>query len=347
VSAAAQAQTHESIKIDEAWLSKWQEDVIDPDLPVVDVHHHLWVHSGRYLLDELLADTGSGHNVRSSVFVQCRSMYRADGPAEMRPVGETEFVNGAAAMSASGHYGPARLCAGIIGWADLTLGAKAVPVLEAHIRAGNGRFRGIRVTSSHDPDPALWPGPARSIPGLLTDSGFREALGSFAQLGLLFEPIVFHHQLPELIAVARAFPDTQFVLNHAGGILTRGKYATQTEEVYALWRKHMKELARSPNVAVKVGGMARRTPGVTFPKLERPPSSQDLAGHWRRYFEACIEDFGADRCMFESNFPVDKSCYSYRVVWNAFKRITANYSAAEKAALFSENAYRIYRLNRV
>jgi L-fuconolactonase len=343
---SADASSHADVAVNEAWLNKHQEEVVEPDLPIVDVHHHLWMHSGGYMFEQLLADVNSGHNVRASVFCQCRSMYRADGPAEMRPIGETEFVNGVAAMSASGQFGPARLCSGIIGYADLQLGDRAGAVLEAHVQAGNGRFKGIRGTASWDEDAALWPGPGRSVPGLLMDPAFRKGYVHMGRLGLLFEPSVFHPQISDVTDLARAFPDTGIVLNHIGGPITRGRYAKLTEEVFAQWKASMAELAGCPNVYVKLGGLARRTPGVTFNKLDMPPSSEDLARRWKAYIETTIELFGPERCMFESNFPIDKSCYSYRVVWNAFKRICADYSPAEKAALFSESAYRIYGLER-
>jgi predicted TIM-barrel fold metal-dependent hydrolase len=331
---------------DPEFLARHDEAVLDPELPIIDPHHHLWDHGYRYLFDEFLDDIGSGHNIRASVFVQCDAMYRADGDPDFAPVGETEFVNGVAAMSASGGYGPARICAGIVGYADLQLGERVDAVLEAHVRAAASRFRGIRGRSVWDRDPSI-KGSAKDFPpGLLLDSKFREGYRRLAEYGLSFDSWLFHPQIPELADLASKFPGTTIILDHVGGPLAIGQYAGKSDEVFALWRRNLEELARRENVFVKVGGLAMHLFGFNLDSGHRdtPAPSETLAELWRPYMETCIELFGARRCMFESNFPVDKRGASYRVLWNALKRIAAGASADEKAALFSDSARRAYQL---
>jgi L-fuconolactonase len=329
----------------DAWLALTQEEILEPGLPICDPHHHLWdFPNHRHLLPELLADTGSGHNVRSTVFVECTSMYRADGPAELRPVGETEFVNGAAAMAASGRYGEARACAGIVSFADLQLGAKVAEVLRAHIAAGNGRFKGIRHAAGWDASDEIRKSHTNPPPHLMADKIFREGFAQLRPLGLSFDAWFYHPQMPELTDLARAFPEQPIVLDHLGGPLGIGPYAGRRDEIFDSWRKSIRDLAACPNVYAKVGGLGMKISGLDFHKAERPPSSEQLAAAWRPYVETAIEAFGAKRCMFESNFPVDKVSATYALYWNAFKRLAAGASAAEKAALFHDTAVRFYRL---
>jgi predicted TIM-barrel fold metal-dependent hydrolase len=329
------------------WLGRRPaEAALEPDLPIIDPHHHFWdtPQRGRYLLPELLADIG-GHNITATVFLECRSMYRKDGPAEMAPVGEVEFVNGIAAMSASGGYGPCRVTGAIIGHADLTLGARVREVLEAEIRVGGGRFRGIRHGASWDGSEAIQKFATRAVPPhLVRDPKFREGFAQLAPLGLSFDSWQYHPQLPDAIDLARAFADTTIILNHVGGALGVGPYAGRRPEILASWKRDIGELARCPNVNVKLGGIGMTSFGFDFHERELPPSSEDLATAWRQYIEPCIEAFGADRCMFESNFPPDKQSGGYTELWNAFKRITSGASAAEKRALYSGTAARVYRL---
>jgi L-fuconolactonase len=329
--------------IRQEWLDRRVEEILAPDLPIVDPHHHLWDRPGwRYLLDELLADLNSGHNIVATVFLQCRAMHRAGGPEPLRPVGETEFVNGVAAMSASGGFGPTRVCAGIVGHADLTLGAPVREVLEAHLRAGGDRFRGIRHSNAWD---ASVPRPTNAPrPDLLAEADFRAGFAQLAPLGLSFDAWLYHPQIPELTALARAFPDTPIVLNHVGGPLGLGAYAGRRAEMIAAWSASIRDLATCPNVSVKLGGLGMPLTGLGFHEQAEPPSSERLAEASRPYFETCIAAFGTDRCMFESNFPVDKESFSYAVYWNACKRLTQGASATEKAALFSGSAARFYRI---
>jgi predicted TIM-barrel fold metal-dependent hydrolase len=336
-----------------AWLALTPEEVLEPALPICDPHHHLWdFETHRYLLPDLLADLYSGHNVRSTVFVQCTAFYRADGPEALRPLGETEFVNGAAAMCASGRYGPARACAAIVGFADLSLGARVEPVLEAHLalaggNPGGGRFRGIRHIVAHDPSAEIRPSSSNPPPGLMADARWREGFARLAPLGLTFDAWLYHPQIDELTALARAFPEQPIVLDHVGGPLGIGPYAGKRDEVFPPWRQAMGELARCPNVFVKLGGLGMKIIGYDFHKRPRPPGSEELATLWRPSIETCIEAFTPARCMFESNFPVDKVSGSYRVYWNAFKRLAAGASAAEKAALFHDTAARFYGLGSI
>jgi predicted TIM-barrel fold metal-dependent hydrolase len=329
----------------EDWLAQYAEEVIDPARPIVDPHHHLWDRGGqRYLIEEITADIASGHNIVATVYVEARSMYRANGAEALRPVGEIEFANGAAAMSASGGYGSAAICAGIVGHVNLLLGDGARPVLEAEIAAGGGRFRGIRHSSAWDADANVAHMYATRPKGLLLDPTFRKGFACLAPLGLSFDAWLFHPQIGELADLARAFPDTRIILDHCGGPVGLGSYAGRRDEIFVGWKASIKDIAKCPNVVVKLGGLAMRLLGYDFHERAMPPSSEDAAAAWRPYIETCIEAFGPNRAMFESNFPPDKGQCSYQVIFNAFKRIAAPCSEAEKTALFSKTAADVYRL---
>jgi L-fuconolactonase len=331
-------------------LPRILEEPLDAEMPICDPHHHLWDRiaredrpSDRYLLDELTEDIGGGHNIVKTVFVECRSMYREDGPEEMKCVGETEFVQGIAAQSASGQYGATRVAAGIVSHANLTLGAAASEVLEAHIAASRNRFRGIRHSSVWDASPEFtrYMTPPK---GLLLDSKFREGFACLQRYGLSFDAWLYHPQITELADLARAFPDTTIVLDHIGGIIGIGPYAGKREEIFQQWKSSMAELSNCPNVVVKLGGLGMPVCGFGWDERELKPDSIELAEAMAPYYLWCIEKFGVDRCMFESNFPVDKASYSYTILWNSFKRICEDFSPAEKAALFHDTAVRVYRL---
>jgi len=339
------------------------EPILDPDLPIVDPHHHLWDRTAllphlpppthgfeqiirrvpRYLLDELLADMTSGHKVVATVYLECGAFYRPDGPDHLKPVGEIEAVNGLAAIADSGVYGPAKPCAGIIGHANLTRGAAARETLEAQIAASH-RFRGIRHSASHDPDSAVLGPLVRTPAGLYRDAAFREGFAQLAPLGLSFDAWLLEPQLPDLIDLAQAFPDTPIVLDHVGTPLGIASYAGRREERFDIWRDNIRTLAQCPNVTVKLGGLAMVFPAFPSCLSETPAPSTQLAAEWGPYLETCIEAFGPDRCMFESNFPVDILSCDYATLWNAFKVFAAGYSADEKTALFSGTAARVYRL---
>ena len=341
VSTATQAANYLGVRKD--WLARRTEEILDPELPIIDPHHHLWDRPNwRYLLDDLLADTRSGHNILGTVFVEAHAFHRADSPDEMKPVGEVEFVNGICAMTASGHYGKVRV-AGIVGNADLALGGAVEPVLQALERAGGGRFRGIRHITAWDEDPQVRNPAFKRGPGQMADPKFREGLGVLARLGHTFDAWLYHPQLADVAALADAVPNAKIVLNHCGGQV--GINAYKRDEVFPQWKRSIEELAKRPNVYVKLGGQGMRICGFGFEKMDDPPSSQTLADAWRPTMEACIAAFGTNRTMFESNFPVDKGSYSYPVFWNACKLLAKGASANEKADLFMGTAKRFYRLD--
>ncbi|MGY8685634.1 amidohydrolase family protein [Bradyrhizobium sp. UFLA05-153] len=332
------------------------ESIIEPELAMCDPHHHLWdfpqlswPHSQgptHYLLAELLADISSGHRVESTVYVEAGAFYRGHGPEPLRCVGETEFAGGMAAMAASGRYGPVLVCEGIVGRADLAAGASVADVLEAHIRAGNGRFKGIRFGGQFDPDPDIrrmhgWRPPA----GLYSMPKFREGFVKLRELGLCFDALEYHTQIGEVTELADAFPDVRIVLGHAGMPLGIGSYAGKRDEVFAAWKSAIDDLAQRENVYVKLGGLGMVHGGFGFWCRDPKAGSRELAVAWRPYVETCIEAFGPCRSMFESNFPVDGATCDYKTLWNAFKLIAAGASGEEKAWLFKRSARRFYQLD--
>ena len=328
------------------WLDLHREEAIEPALPIVDAHHHLYEKPRpRYLFADLLADAACGHNIVATVYMQSLSMYRQDGPEHLRSVGETEFANGYAAMAASGVYGPVRACAGIVGLGQLDIEpAKVGEALDAHIRAGNGRFRGVRHITFWDADPRVQPPSPDRTPGMLGDARFRAGFALLAPRRLSFDAYVCFPQLPELADLARRFPGTAIVLNHLGGPVGAGPYAAR-DAVFEQWSASLRDLARLPNVAVKIGGLGMRVMGFAFHDRDVPPTSMELAEAWKPWVEETIQSFGPGRCMFESNFPPDRGSFSYGVLWNAFKRLAVGYAAHERAELFSGTAARVYRLN--
>ena len=326
------------------WLDQSREQPLEPELPICDPHHHLWDRpQDRYMLEDLVADA-EGHRVQKTVFVECMSMYNVDLPEALRPVGETEFVQGIAAQSASGQYGPTRVAAGIVGFADLCLGEAVDEVLEAHMRASPSRFRGIRHASGWHASDAIRNSHTRPHAGLLLEDTFRRGFACLEKRGLSFDAWLYHPQLHELLDLARAFEGTTIILDHVGGPLGIGPYAERRSEVVDSWRRVIGELSNCPNVLVKLGGLTMPICGFGFHERDRPPSSIELAETLGPYYLFCIEKFGPDRCMFESNFPVDKASCSYAVLWNAFKRISQGFDAQERAALFHDTAARAYRL---
>ena len=336
----AQTASRFAGQIDQDWLNLRSEPVLDPDLPIIDPHHHLWMRDGNvYLLPELLADIASGHNIVATVFEECHSMYRPGGPIEDRSLGETEFVTGVAAMGASGAFGATKTCARMVGQVDLMIGDRARPLLERHMIASGGRFAGIRQSTAWDGSDRIH----KVVPaaGMLLDSTFRAGFAAFSSLDLVFDAWVYHPQLGEVVDLAAAFPNTQIVLNHVGSPILGGPYAADRDKVFTDWRAGMTSLATHPNVTVKLGALPIRLPGGSVSK-DSPPSSEEVAAAWRPWLETSIALFGAERCMFESNFPVQKRRCSYQVVWNAFKRLAADASPAEKAALFAGTAARVY-----
>ena len=326
----------------EAWLAQVVEDAIDPDLPICDPHHHLWLDNGHtgwpYPMEKLHADTGTGHNVIRTVFLECHAEYRTDGPAHLRPVGETEFVAELAEQSVASEGAE---IAAIMGTADLLLGDGVEEVLAAHEEAGRGRFRGIRYITAQSDHKSLAMGtPA----GVMQDERYLTGLRKVAELGYTYDAFCYHPQLPELIEVARAVPEVTMVVDHLCGPLGVGPFKDQRAEVLAFWRTQMAELATCPNVFLKLGGIGMPMFGLRWDRQDVPPTSDELAAPWRDEIRFCIEQFGADRCMFESNFPVDKRGCSYAVLWNAFKKMTDDCSPAERTDLFHDAAARAYRI---
>jgi L-fuconolactonase len=325
-------------------MTSTPEAILEPDRVIVDPHHHLWPGQGRaaYLLGDLRADTGSGHRVEATVFIECLTGYRPDGPAALRTVGETEFVRPIAEASRDGRG--ARIAA-IVGATDLRLSGAVDEVLTAHIEAGGGLFRGIRHGGNWDASDAIRPGHHNPPPHLYLDDGFRAGFARLAPLGLTFEAWIYHTQLTELADLARAFPETPIVLDHFGGPLGIGPYADKRAEVFHAWRRDMEAVAANPNVFMKLGGMAMPLNGYGWHNDASPPSSEAFVAAQGDYYRAAIDLFSPARCMFESNFPVDKQSLPYATLWNAFKRIAAPFSEDEKDQMFRATATGFYRLD--
>jgi L-fuconolactonase len=330
---------------DKEWLALTPEPTLEPELPICDPHHHLWefrpepVPYQRYLLGELVEDLHSGHDVRATVFIEVKARYRTDGPEEMRPVGEIEFIDGLA-EGARGRYGT-QMAAAIIGYADLKRGERVTPVLDAMQVASPTRFRGVRHSVGWDASPDLV---KREIQGALASDQYRAGARVLARRGLCLETSLYHPQLDELAAFARAVPDLTIVLNHIGGLVRIGPYANRDDEVLSAWRRGIAAVAACPNVILKLGGVGQRRFGFDWHARAKPIGSVELAAALAPSMSYCIEQFGPTRCMFESNFPVDKVSYSYNVLYNAFKRLSKGYSPAERAGLFHDTATRVYRI---
>ncbi len=325
------------------WLKLTVETPLEPALPICDPHHHFWDRpEERYLVEELLQDVRGGHHIVSTVFIECRERWRKDGPEEMKPIGETEFVERIIGPSAK--HGQTAVAAGIVGFADLTLGPGVSRVLEAHLAASPKRFRGIRHSCTWDASPTVKTATPGIPRGLMFDSTFRAGLATLQKYGLSFEAWLYHPQLLEFASLARAVPDVPMILNHVGGLLGVGPYAGRRDEVFQVWRRGILEVATCPNVVVKLGGLGMLRCGFDWHMRTTPPTSIELVEATAPYYLYCIEQFGPNRCMFESNFPVDKLSYSYGVLWNSFKRMTQNFSTTERAALFHDTAVRVYRL---
>ncbi|MEE3015124.1 MAG: amidohydrolase family protein, partial [Chloroflexota bacterium] len=297
----------------------------------------------RYMIDEISRDVGSGHNIVQTVFVEVDAMYRSSGPEEMRPIGESEWVRGIGAQSDSGLYGRTKVATGIVGYANLNLGSRVEPVLEAMESVSSGRFRSVRHTCSWDAYEPLR-SPRSGWPGMMGETKFREGLSNLIDRGHSFDALVYHPQLSELTELVDAFPNGVFVLNHVGRPLGVGPYQGHRDEVYEIWKKDIATLAERSNVLVKVGGLGNRVSGFGWDTQPEPPNSQELVEKTSPYYLHTIEVFGPERCMFESNFPVDKNSYSYKTIWNSFKRMTQGFSSTEKAWLFHDTAAKAYRL---
>ena len=341
------------------------ETILEPDLPIIDPHHHLWDLSamvpmfpepyhpfietllpvGLYTFDQFNAEvSGSGHNIVGTIFMECGAFYNAAYGEALKTVGEVEFVNGVAAQSASGLYGNSRLCAGIVGHADLMLGSAAGDVLDALQSAAPARFRGIRHQGAWDADLEVLGPPFHAPAGLYQEAKFREGFAELGKRGMTFDAWVLEPQIKDVIDLARAFPDQPICLDHCGTPLGIASYKGRLEERFETWRADIQELAKCENVVVKLGGLAMAFCALPDKGPAAGMSSEQLAPMWQPYIETCIEAFGPKRAMFESNYPVDRWGAGYGVLWNTFKRLTQGASDEEKAALFAGNAARFYGL---
>lgn len=322
------------------------ETILDPGIPIIDAHHHLRDRpDSHYMFEDYLADVGAGHNIRASVYVESLAMARPDGPEVLRPIGEVEFANGVAAVSASGKYGPCRVASAIVGYADLTTGDNVAELLDRALATAPDRFRGIRQVTLDHPDPAVWgfvphPPPA----GILQNPGFRPGFKHLASRELSFDAAIFHHQLPELADLAGAFPETTIILNHMGQIAASVMDEQERQEAFAQWRSDLSALARNVNVMCKVGGLGQPFFGFGFEARPDVIGYLELASAWKSYVESAIEIFGVERCMMESNFPADGRSCGYVPLWNALKQIVSGASESEKTALFHGTAARVYRI---
>lgn len=335
--------------VNQQWLDLVEEESLEPELPICDPHHHLWDHPGsRYLLEDLLSDAQSGHNVVSTVFVECMSEYEKNSSVALAPVGETKFVQALADenanANANGNYGSTATAAAIVSFADLLLGDAVDEVLIAHIEASPNRFRGIRHACSWDASEEVRNSHTNPPPNLYLDEEFRKGFARLAEFDLTFDTWLYHTQLQELLSLAQAFPEQPIVLDHVGGPLGIGPYKGRRNEIYAAWKNDICKLAQCDNIVVKLGGLAMAINGFQWHKQELPPSSEQLAEATRPYLLHCIEQFGPERCMFESNFPVDKVSCSYNILWNSFKRVTSNFSDVDKKAMYHDTAVKFYSI---
>lgn len=331
--------------IDEEWVNSHQEPTIDPVMPIIDCHHHVWALGSPYLVPQLLVDLYSGHNIRATVYVEAaRFMFHAEGDPRFACLGEVEAINQIGESFATGLYGPSMACAGIVANPDLTQGAAVREVLERALAIAPDRLRGVRHMAAWDASPEVHQLMRPPPPNLMETASFREGFAQLAPLDMTFDSWCYHPQLPELIALADAFPQTRIAVNHAGGLIGQGPYARAGDDSFAAWRSAMRELAKRPNIFVKLGGLTQRLSGFDFSDRTAPATSEELAESWYPIIDTCIAAFGPSRAMFESNFPPDKAGCSYNVLWNAFKRLAKGYSDDEKRDLFAGTAARAYRL---
>ena len=327
------------------WLEQVVEEIVDPPREIVDPHHHLW-QGGRfydYMLPELWHDTDSGHNIKKTVFIECHSAYRREGPEHLKPIGETEFVAAVAEQSKQGSDNQA-VISGIIAHANLMLGDTVNEILDAHEEAGRGLFRGIRHAGAREEVPEALMIKGRGERDLFARADFRQGVKLLGSRGLTYESWHYHHQIKSYTELAQAVPDTAIILDHFGTPLGVGPYEGKREEIFEQWKIDIAELAKCENVYAKLGGMAMPDNGFWWHVNPVPPTSDEFVAAQKRYYLHTIDCFGPDRCMFESNFPVDRLSISYPVVWNAFKKIVADFSEAEKDMMFSGTATKVYKL---
>ncbi|MEQ8556983.1 MAG: amidohydrolase family protein [Henriciella sp.] len=330
------------------WLSQVQEEIVDPDREIVDPHHHLWPKGNArgiiYDLEDLWRDTEDGHRVTQTIFMECGAAYRADGPEHLRPVGETEFVAAAAASSAA-DLGKATIAA-LVAHADLRLPlAQLDEVLDAHIEAADGLFRGIRHSGPFDKAGKTFRIPPRAPEGLYRDEAFRRGVAHLGEHGLTYDTWNYHHQLRDFADLAEAVPGTVMVLDHFGTPLGVGPYEGKRDDNFERWKDDIAAVAEKPNVYAKIGGLAMPDNGFGWHERATPPTSDEFVETQAKYYHHTIKCFGPQRCMFESNFPVDRLSIGYRVLWNGLKKIASDYSGEEQTAMFSDVARKVYRVD--
>jgi len=325
------------------------EQILDPDIEIIDPHHHLYPNShwvsegGAFLIQEFAKDLNAGHKVVSTVYVECSQLYRQTGPEHLRPAGEAEFSSVMARLAETGHFGPARVCEAFVGTANLLRLDILDEVLDALDHASDGRLRGIRYPANWDPDPLVNPSSRPyAIQGVMMDETFRKGVARLSERGLVFEAFQYYPQLSELADLAATLPDAQIVCNHVGGLV--GTRAYSGPDNFDNWKARVLEVAKRPNILMKLGGLANERTNFGFNRRTEDATEDELVETWGPYIRTCIEAFGPNRCMFESNFPVDMCATNYVTLWNTFKRIAADYSESEKADLFAGTARRTYRL---
>lgn len=330
---------------DDAWLSSVTEDIIEPERRIIDPHHHLWRTGMIYQVEDLWRDTQSGHNIEKTVFVDCGAEYRTEGPEHLKCLGETEYVVEQAKLSKTGTHGEPVIAA-IVSRADLTLGDAVGEVLDQHVELGEGLFRGIRLVAARDPSP---PGTLlidhQALEGMYDLSSFRKGMKVLGDRGLTFDAWHYHHQNQDFLNMVRAVPDTQIILDHFASPLGVGHYASKREEIFEQWKKDIVEIAQCENVVAKLGGLSMPDNGFGWESREVAPTSDEFVNAQQRYFMHMIECFGPDRCMFESNFPVDRISISHHVLYNGLKKIAAGFSESEKDAMFYGTATRVYAID--
>ena len=328
------------------WLAQVVEAPVDANRPIVDPHHHLWPPDGPlpYGIDELVADTSSGHNVVQTIFMECSAGYRPDGPEHLRPIGETEFV-AASADALAQRYPEAPAIAAIVGHADLTHGALD-EILDAHVEASGGRFRGIRDALARSIEPEAHMIPAEYAEGKWSDAAFQAGVARLGARDFTYDSWHFHYQNAEFAGLARAVPDTLMVLDHFGTPVGVGQFAGRHDDYFDQWKADISDIAANENTVAKIGGLAMPDNGFGFHEAAMPATSDDIVAAHGKWYEHMIECFTPQRCMFESNFPVDRFSMSYGVYWNAMQKIAASFSDAEQDAMFAGTARRVYRLSR-
>tara|TARA_B100001142_G_scaffold213228_1_gene211339 strand:+ start:1885 stop:2913 length:1029 start_codon:yes stop_codon:yes gene_type:complete len=328
------------------WLAQVKEEIINPELPIIDPHHHLWngdnqlASSFPYLIDNLSEDTNSGHNIVGTIFMECAQGYYHEGEDKYKPIGETEYVM--KVIKDSKKTSNSANIIGIISFADLMLGSEVKDVLNQHILIGEGLFKGIRHAAGWDQSNEIHNSHSNPIKNIYYDPSFRKGAEELIKLNLTFDAWHYHNQISDLSIFAKDYPELTIIHDHFGGPLGVGPYQGKKQEIFKKWKDDISQLSENKNVHSKLGGLAMPVNGWNFHKQDKPATSDQIIEMHYDYYLHAIECFGVDRCMFESNFPVDRRSISYHVLWNAFKKMVSNYSNEDKNKLFFQNAKDIY-----